>query len=318
MQPSRQLPGTAFALRDPWPWPEFASLARDGETQGYSGVFLPEIAGRDAFAALTALAAETSTLRLGTGIVPMNARTPQVTAMAAATAHERSGGRLIVGLGTGPAVPGALDGLRCLVLALRSVFRGEPASVDGREIHLSLALDSPPPQIWVSALGPKAVALAGEVADGVLLNWCPPERVEAVRSQLAVGAARVGRDPATVTVAAYIRASLGQDPAAAMIALQDAAGEYAGYPAYARQFDQAGLGREAGLAAAAHAARRPLDVPERLVHALALTGDRARARARLQDYLDAGLDVPVIYPVAAGGDPLGSVQATLAALAPIP
>ena len=315
MQPSRQLSGTAFALRDPWRWPDFAALVRSGQAQGYSGVFLPEIAGRDAFAALTALAGETSTLQLGTGIVPMNARTPQLTAMAAATAHERSGGRVIVGLGTGPAVPGALDRLRSIVLALRAVFRGEAASVDGREIRLSLPLESLP-QIWVSALGPKAVALAGEIADGVLLNWCPPQRVDAVRSQLAVGAARVGRDPATVTVAAYIRASLGQDPAAAMIALQDAAGEYAGYPAYARQFDEAGLGREAGEAAAAHAAGRPLDVPERLVHAVALTGDQARARARLQDYLDAGLDVPVIYPVAAGGDPLGSVRATLAALAP--
>ncbi len=315
MQPSRQLSGTAFALRDPWPWPDFAALARGGDAQGYSAVFLPEIAGRDAFAALTALAGETSTLRLGTGIVPMNARTPQVTAMAAATAHERSGGRVIVGLGTGPAVPGALDRLRSLVLALRAVFRGEAASVGGEEVRLSLALESPP-QIWVSALGPRAVALAGEVADGVLLNWCPPERVGIVRTQLAEGAARAGRDPATVTVAAYIRASLGRDPAAAMIALQGAAGEYAGYPAYARQFDGVGLGREAGVAAAAHAAGRPFDVPERLVHAVALTGDQTRARARLQDYLDAGLDVPVIYPVAAGVDPLGSVQTTLAALAP--
>lgn len=315
MQPSRQLSGTAFALRDPWRWPDFAALARGGEAQGYSGVFLPEIAGRDAFAALTALAGETSTLRLGTGIVPMNARTPQVTAMAAATAHERSSGRVIVGLGTGPAVPGALDQLRSLVLALRKVFRGEVASVDGREVRLSLALESPP-QIWVSALGPKAVALAGEVADGVLLNWCPPERVEAVRSQLAEGAGRAGRDPAAITVAAYIRASLGEDRAAAMTALQEAAGEYAGYPAYARQFDQVGLGPEAREAGAAHVAGRPQDVPERLVHAVALTGDQARARARLQDYLDAGLDVPVIYAVAAGGDPLGSVRATLAALAP--
>lgn len=317
MEPSRQLPGTAFALRDPWPWPEFASLARDGETQGYSGVFLPEIAGRDAFAALTALAGETSTLRLGTGIVPMNARTSQVTAMAAATAHERSGGRLILGLGTGPAVAGALDRLRELVLVLRALFRGEAVVLDGREVRLSLSLESPP-QIWISALGPKAVALAGEVADGVLLNWCPPERVERVRAQLATGATRAGRDPAGVTVAAYIRASLGADSAAAMAALQGAAGEYASYPAYARQFDQVGLGGQARAAAEALAGGRPHDVPEALVHAVALTGEPARARRRLHDYADAGLDVPVIYPVPAGADPLGSVRATLAALAPSP
>ncbi|MEP7059177.1 MAG: LLM class flavin-dependent oxidoreductase [Actinomycetota bacterium] len=317
MSAGRQLSGTAFAVRDPWPWPDFARLARDAETGGYRAVFLPEITGRDAFAALTALAGETSTLALGTGIVPMDARTLPITAMAAATVHERSGGRAIVGLGTGAATQGALDRLRAVVAAIRSAFQGEPVVMDGRAFTLSLTLASQP-QIWISALGPKAVALAGEIADGVLLNWCTPERVVAARSQLAVGAERAGRDPGAVTVAAYIRASLGTDAPAAMRALQRATGEYAGYPAYARQFQAMGLGTQASVAADAVRAGRPEDVPVALIHAIALTGDPAAAHLRLAAYREAGVDLPVLYPVAAGSDPLGSVRTTLTALAPGP
>ena len=104
----RQPVGTGVALRDPLPWPEFACAARLAEELGYVAAFLPEIAGRDALATLTGLAGETSHMLLGTGVVPMTARTPHLTARGAATVHERSGGRAILGLGTGPAVPGAL------------------------------------------------------------------------------------------------------------------------------------------------------------------------------------------------------------------
>src|SRR4249919_183864 len=95
MDAGRQPRGTAFALRDAFPWPAFAGLARTGEALGYRAVFLPEIAGRDAFASLTGLAGETGGLLLGTGIVPMTSRSPRATAMGAATVHERSGGRAI-------------------------------------------------------------------------------------------------------------------------------------------------------------------------------------------------------------------------------
>ena len=71
-----RLHGTAFALRDPFPWPEFVQLAREGEGLGYSAVFLPEIGGRDTLVALGELAGETEDLRLGTGIIPMSSRTP--------------------------------------------------------------------------------------------------------------------------------------------------------------------------------------------------------------------------------------------------
>ena len=84
MDPPRQPQGTAFALRDAWAWRDFATLARDGEALGFRALFLPEIAGRDVFAALAALAGETPALLLGSGIVPMGSRAPPA---------DRDGGR---------------------------------------------------------------------------------------------------------------------------------------------------------------------------------------------------------------------------------
>jgi alkanesulfonate monooxygenase SsuD/methylene tetrahydromethanopterin reductase-like flavin-dependent oxidoreductase (luciferase family) len=308
----RQPRGTAVALRDPLPWPAFAAAARLGEDRGYAAVFLPEIAGRDAFAALTGLAGETEALTLATGVVPMTSRTPVVTAMGAATVQERSGGRMILGLGTGPTAPGALDRLREQVGTLRAML-GHAEGTDGS--RLSLALPAPVP-IWVAALGPRAMRLAGEIADGVLLNWCPPERVAQARAAVGEAAGLAGRDPGDVTLAVYVRASVGGDDEAAMAAFRRAAGQYASYPAYARQFTDVGLGPEAEAAAAAHHAGRPEQVPEALVRAIGLVGDPDVARGRLRAYRDAGADLTVVYPVVAGGDHVASLTATVGALAP--
>ena len=174
-----------------------------------------------------------------------------------------------------------------------------------------------PVPIWLSALGPRALRLAGEVADGVLLNWCPPERVAQARAAVSEGAAAAGRDPSSVRVVVYVRASLGEDHEAADLALREAAGQYASYPAYARQFAVVGLEDETGAAARAHAEGRPRDVPEALLRAVTLPRDPAAAAARLQEYRDAGADLPVVYPVVAGEDVEASLTATIRALAPV-
>ena len=302
----------AFALRDPLPWEAFAGLVRGGEELGYAGVLLPEIAGRDALAALAGLAGETRELLLGTGVLPMRSRTPLLTAMSAATVHERSGGRLVLGLGTGSVGRGALHELHRTVVDVRSLLRGERVERDGRGSSLALPPGSEVP-IWISAMGPRAFRLAGEVADGALLNWCTPERVAFAKDRVREGAEAVGRDPSAVSVAVYVRSWVGEDAEAALAALKAAAGEYAGYPAYARQFEQLGMGAEAAAAAAAVRAGRPEEAPEALVHASTAFGDRALER--LAAYREAGADLVVVYPVAVG-DPGPSISVTLRALAP--
>lgn len=302
---------TGFALRDPLPWEDLSAVVRAAETAGYRSLWLPEVTGRDPLVALGALAGEARDLLLATGVLPMRSRTPLATAMGAATVHERSGGRLVLGVGTGAVGRGALDELRGFVAALRALFAGETVERRGRGVRLSLALPSDVP-VWISALGPKAMRLAGEIADGALLNWCPPERVTFALQRIAEGAAAAGRDPADVGVAVYVRSWVGDPPDEGMLAVRAAAGEYASFPAYARQFEQAGLGAEARAAAAAYRAGRPEDVPEPLVRAVTAFGDAARSR--LDEYRDAGA-VPVVYPVPAG-ETAPSLEGTLVALAP--
>lgn len=290
--PERQPDATGFALRDPYPWAALTGLARAGEAAGYRALFLPEVGTRDTLATLTGLAGETERLLLGTGVVPLPARTPALLSMAAATVHERSGGRLLLGLGTGPSAPGALARLRATVEMLRGDFAAAAGSGAA-----GLALPGPP-QIWIAALGPKATALAGEVADGVILNWCTPARVRAAVAQIEAGAAAAGRDPAAITIAVYVRAALapGADDAA-----RAAAAEYTSYPAYRRQFT------ELQIDAAD---------PDAVVRAVMLT-DVSDARDRLDAYRTAGAHLPVVYPVVPTGAPAaGAAHETLDILAP--
>ena len=308
----RQPRGTGFALRDPLPWAAFTDVTRSGERHGYAAVFLPEIFGRDALAALAGLAGETRDLLLGTGVLPMRSRTLLLTAMGAATVHERSGGRLLLGLGTGAVGRGALEELRRMMLAVRSLLRGEAVELEGRTSRLALLPSSDVP-VWISAMGPRAFRLAGEISDGVLLNWCTPERVAFARETVAEGARSAGRDPAEIAVAVYVRSWVGEDAPAAMTVLKAAAGEYARYPAYARQFAQLGVGAEAEAAAAAVRAGRPDEAPEGLVHAFTAFADGARER--LAEYRAAGADLIVVYPVPVG-EPASSITETLLALAP--
>ena len=279
------------------------------EQAGYRALFLPEILGRDALVTLGSLAGQTRALLLGTGVIPMRSRTPRLTAMAAATVHERSGGRLILGIGTGGSGPGALDALRATASEVRTLLAGEPDEDDDR---LSLDPGSPVP-IWVSALGPRAMRLAGEIADGVILNWCIPERIAFARARIAEGAEAAGRDPAEVVVSVYVRSWVGGEEAEAISALRAMAGQYASFPPYRRQFDEMGLGPQASVAGQAHRAGRPADVPEVLVRAVCAIGNDARDR--VEAFREAGADLPIVYPVATA-DAAASVRGTLLALAP--
>jgi 5,10-methylenetetrahydromethanopterin reductase len=308
----RQPSGTGFAVRYALPWKDLSPVVRAAEPAGYTALFLPEITGRDALVTLGMFAGETRALLLGTGVLPMRSRTPLLTAMGAAAVQERSGGRLILGLGTGDVGAGALDELRETMRRVRALLRGETLEDD----HDSLSLSLPPGgdvPIWISALGPKAMRLAGEIADGVILNWCPPERVPFARARIAEGAEAAERDPGSVTVAVYVRAWVGPDETEAMSALRAMAGRYASYRAYRRQFDEVGLGPQAAVAGQAHRAGRPEDVPEVLVRAVCAVGEQARDR--LEAFRQAGADLPIVYPVATA-DPAASIQTTLRALAP--
>ncbi len=309
---------TALAIRDPLAWRDLVEIVETAEQTGYEAQFLPESSGREVFSTHAGLAGHTQTLRLGTGIVTIVARSVTTTIMAAATVDQISGGRLILGLGTGPIGPGALDRLREYVEQTRAGLSGQPVTTpDWRGFTLAMDPPSRPVPVWIAALGPKAMRLAGEIADGVILNWCPPERLSFARERIREGAKAAGRDPDSITLAVYVRACVGQEPGPAMAAVAAMAGQYASYPAYRRQFEQVGLGTEAGRAAEAFAAGRVQGVPEELVRRVCIVGEGPGSLARLEAYRDAGADLPVVYPVSTR-DAVSSILGTVFSLAPHP
>lgn len=285
---------TGVAIREPLRWHDLVQVVQTAEQTGYEALFVPEGLGREAFATLAALAPVTERILLAPGVAAVTARPARTAAMAAATVQELSGGRFILGIGAG--FERRIDAIRQYVEEIR---------------RTQLAFEAgPTPPIWLAALGDRMIALAGEVADGVLLNWCTPERVTRARRTLSEAAERAGRDPATITLATYIRACVEPDETVALQAIQPQAQQYASIPHYRAHFDQMGLGD-----AAEEAARG--DLPEQLIRAVALVGDAAAARRRLEEYRGAGADLPVVYPVPAL-EPVSSMTGTILALAPDP
>ncbi len=323
-------PRTGIVLRDALPWHEEREIVETAEDAGYQAVFVPEIDGREAFSTLTGFANASTGLWLGTGVVTIWSRSPVTTAMAASTVQDQSDGRMILGVGAGSpagigsaAAGGASTPLRLVeefVRVVREVSSGKPVTEGAAGDPFGAAgfvssMNVEPFPVWIAALGDRMVSVGGRIADGILLNWCPPERVASAKRALADAAAGAGRDPAEVTVAVYVRACLGVDEDQALPPLRAMTGMYASIPHYRRQLEAVGLGQEAAAAAKAAGSGRMGDVPEDLVRALTIVGGRDEALARFDAYRQAGADVILVYPVAAL-DRFSSILGTLLAAAP--
>ncbi|MEZ4547320.1 MAG: LLM class flavin-dependent oxidoreductase [Thermodesulfobacteriota bacterium] len=195
-------------------WPdikpgELVEFARLAEGLGYHSIWVPEMWGRDAFSILGLLAANTTRIKLATGIVPVFSRAPSVIAQTIATLDEISGGRMILGLGTsGPAVIENWHGMkfkkplqrtREYVEIIRMILSGGKVDYDGEIFKLKgFRLQFSPPRpdipILVAAIGPKNIRLTGEVADGWIPFLLPREGInEAGKSLRSARNQREGR-----------------------------------------------------------------------------------------------------------------------------
>jgi alkanesulfonate monooxygenase SsuD/methylene tetrahydromethanopterin reductase-like flavin-dependent oxidoreductase (luciferase family) len=319
-----------MVLRDPLPWTQCLQVIRAAEDTGYEAAFVPETTGREAFATLAGFAMGTSRIRIGSGVVTVLSRSPVATAMGAATVQDLSGGRMVLGIGAGNIAARTRRGesstdpiavVRAFVRVVADALAKRAPHADdafgGAQLRLTFLPDGGPPPIWLAALGDRMIELAGEVADGVILNWCTPERVREARQIVDRVAGESRRPPGSVTVAVYVRACLGVDEAVAEEALAEMTGQYASIPQYLRQLRRMGLGQEGEAAARAHRAGRPGGVPESLVRTLTVMGGREAAMDRFHEYFDAGADLVLCYPVSVR-DPFSSILGTVLAAAPSP
>src|SRR5215204_6193052 len=191
-----------------------AELARAAEKAKFSSFWANDTPNGDGLAALAAAQRQTSSIRLGVGVIPVD-RKP-ATDIAAQIEHlDLDPARLIVGIGSGGLTVGAIDSVRANALELRRVT---------------------PATVVVGALGPRMCDVGGEAADGVLLNWLTPAQFEGSATQVRAVAAAAGRS--APYVGAYVRVAL-DGPAAERVG--EEAARYEGYPAYAAHFARMGV-----------------------------------------------------------------------------
>jgi F420-dependent oxidoreductase-like protein len=289
---------------------ELVDLAVEAEGLGYDSAWTAEAWGTDAVTVLAFLAARTSTLKLGSGIMQIPARTPAMTAMTAMTLDLLSDGRFLLGLGTsGPGVAEGWHGqefgrplarTREYVEVVRAALRRQPLDHHGEYYdiplggHRALKLMGRPLRaeipIYLAAVGPKNVALAAEIAEGWLPIWLSPERLREVFSE-SLAAAREGFDVAAFSVPAVVTDDLeaGRDSVRPVLALyvggmgmfyNRLVGRY-GYEAEAAAIRELYLGGKQRDAAAA--------VPDALVDELCLVGTRERIADRLGAWRESGV-----------------------------
>jgi 5,10-methylenetetrahydromethanopterin reductase len=193
-----------FGLRIPpcAPATEVAACVAAAEAAGFDVAWLPDsqFLWRDAWVSLALGATQTERIALGPCVTNLQTRHPSVTAAATVTLEELAPGRTILGVGTGDSSlkplglePTRLAAMREGIEQIRRLTAGETVAYDGREMRLHTTLESPPP-IYMAANGPRGLALAGEIADGVItVAGIAPELIQRLRQLVAEGARRAGR-----------------------------------------------------------------------------------------------------------------------------
>lgn len=311
-------PRSGVVLQGVDPPQTFGALVEEIDGLGFDHLWLTDssLHARNCYAYLALAAARSSRLLLGTAVTNPATRHPAITAAAAATVDEISGGRLILGIGAGdrPLLalglrPSPLATLEAAVAGIRRLWRGEQVDMAARGFTMSGAHlrfpARPDIPVYISASGPKTLELAGRIADGaILLVGLFPGALEWAISHLARGAETAGRRRPHIAVFAY--GAIDEDEQAA---LEHARSIAAWFPQTAPHIcDLAGLrrdivervqaGYQGGEFQEATAAARAL--PDEFVRQVALAGNRQHAAERIRAAIDAGADSVHVFPLGTG------------------
>jgi probable F420-dependent oxidoreductase len=306
---------TALAL----PLSEFPAIAREAEQRGYRTAWVGEASGAEAIVLSTLIATHTQALKIANGVIPVQTRTPIVYGQAAATLGHLAPGRFALGLGLSseiivgqwhglPFTP-SIQQMREAVQIIRMTAAGERVNFEGKfyrlkNFRLAIPAPSPAPRIYLAALGPRMCELAGEVADGVLLNWIPPSAVPASVRHVETGAKRAGRSLADVDVAVYVRTCVTNEPEPVRETLARDITGYAIVSVYARFFEECGFAEEVEAVnrawKAGDRAGAVKEISERVLEGLGAVGSAEACRAQMGAFARTGA-TPVVLPFAPPG-----------------
>lgn len=315
--------GVTMPIDDGLGVPEYLRLAGAAEEAGYDSVWVGEVTGPEVFSLLGVLAASTSRVRLGTGIATVYPRSPALAAMGFATLASAAPGRILAGLGAsspmvtrdwhGRDYEAPLATIEGYVRVLRAAWAGERVSVERPRTHGFRATLLPPrrPPVVLAAMNPKMLRLAGRIADGVFLTWCPPDEVPAKLELVRAGERDAGREPGSVWAVASFWAYAGDRLPEAMNRMRRLVLQYATVPTHAGSFARAFPAlAEATEAWYAGDRRTALGlVPDEAVHRLCAVGGADTVAERARALHEAGVAVPILLtPGAIPGDVEGSLQ----------
>ncbi len=301
------------------------------ERQGFGCVWKGESNSRDPVVLLSAMAARTRRVELGTAVYHIFGRSPVTLAIQAATLNDLSDGRLILGLGVaneniarwhGQDLGKPLAQMREYIEVLRAAYSGERVRHAGRYQRcdgFKLAFDASahPLRIWLAGLGPMMSRLAGRVSEGILINMANPAMIREIVEHFHEGARQAGRDPSSLAIVAKVRVSLNEDVAKAREALKKVLTFYALAPGYRELLIKMGWGqvvssvREAYTQGGFHVARR--QVPDEMLEDVPMCAGRdiEDVRAKLVPYAKAGVTRCVVPYVMSGDDLWSETRAFL-------
>jgi probable F420-dependent oxidoreductase len=318
------VPETRWALTVPFmglPLRDQRDLIERAEAAGYDDLWSGETSGPDGFSPLVLAATWTEKMRLGTGVVNAFTRGPAVLAQHAAALQDASGGRFCLGIGSSSNViverwngipfERPLTKVRETVEALRGILAGERGP-GGFKLETA---PSPPPPVYVAALRGKMLRLGGQIGDGTFVNFTPLSSMPQVMAEIHAGEEEGGKEKGSSDVLCRFFC-IPQDAEQGLPLARWMFSAYATVPVYEQFFRWLGWGDAIDPMVEAWNNRereraREL-APEELIREIFIFGTPDEQKARLREFIAAGISTPVLTPIT---DP-GQLPTLIDALAP--
>jgi probable F420-dependent oxidoreductase len=328
--------GVTFAGFTPLGPRRAVEVAQRAQELGYRSFWTAEASGPESFATLAAVGAVAPALDLGTGIVPLQVRSPLLAAMGAATLQDlHPDRRILLGVGIStPAITERWHGVtygehplavvREYLEVTRQLLAGGSVTHDGptyqlKGSQLGVRLGERKPLLVLAALNPGMLRLAGELADGVLLNYLPSSYVGPSVETVRAAEAAAGREPGSCRIFALVHAGVAERTEDAAERARKDIWSYATAKGYAAMFRKAGYGDELDQMAEARAAgdrkAQVAAISQRMCDDIDFVGSAEDVATFVRRYAEAGIDEPVVMPLPWGPDRMAVIDDTITAAA---
>jgi len=303
-------------------------LARAAEAHGFDCAWGGEANNKDPTVMLSAIAAVTTRLKVGSAIYHILGRTPATLALQAMGLDELSGGRFLLGIGSsnptiakwhGQSFDRPLSRIQEYIEITRAAMRGEKLNFEGKfftaqNFKMAFKPSGRSIPIYVAAFGPKMTRLAGRISDGVLINMANPTEISRIAAEVKAAAQEAGKDPSKMEIICKIRCSIAPNYGVAREALSHALTYYALADYYRELLGRMGFAEEVEAMRAAwktggfHAARALIS--DRMFNSLPLVAATSAPEVveQIRPYIEAGATRIILPYVAASDDIVGEMK----------